>query len=136
MRSLCLWLKLEPSNIRNSRHFAFVTSSSFRRVLYCCLSELLLLLLLYWLRIGLAFHSSQIASWGEQGVLILPIVSSRSEFSFSPTMGQFHQRSTCSFYIHKLRAQLFCAYILGLYSRTRLLEQKLRVECWWNWPHV
>jgi hypothetical protein len=29
----------------------------------------------------------------------------------SEVWGQFHQRSTCSFYICKLRAQLFCAYI-------------------------
>jgi hypothetical protein len=32
------------------------------------------------------------------------------------TWGQFHQRSTRSFYVRKLRAQLFCAYILALYS--------------------
>ncbi len=51
--------------------------------------------------------------------------------------GQFHQRSTRSFYIHKLRTQLFCAYVLGFYSTgARLLAQKLRVECWWNWPLV
>ncbi len=30
--------------------------------------------------------------------------------------GQFHQRCTSSFYVHKLRTQLFCAYILALYS--------------------
>jgi hypothetical protein len=29
---------------------------------------------------------------------------------------QFHQRYTRSFYVRKLRAQLFCAYILALYS--------------------
>ncbi len=29
--------------------------------------------------------------------------------------GQFHHYSTCSFYIGKLRTQLFCAYIFGLY---------------------
>ncbi len=46
---------------------------------------------------------------------------------------QFHQRSTCSFYVRKLRVQLFWAYILGLYfTGYRLLAQKLRVECWWN----
>jgi hypothetical protein len=31
------------------------------------------------------------------------------------TWGQFHQPSTRSFYVCKLRTQLFCAYILGLY---------------------
>jgi hypothetical protein len=30
--------------------------------------------------------------------------------SLSP---QYHQHSTCSFYVRKLHAQLFCAYILG-----------------------
>jgi hypothetical protein len=30
--------------------------------------------------------------------------------------GQFHQRFTRSFYVSKLRAQLFCADILALYS--------------------
>jgi hypothetical protein len=36
--------------------------------------------------------------------------------------GQFHQRSMCSFYVCKLRAQLFCAYVLGLYfTGARLL---------------
>jgi hypothetical protein len=47
------------------------------------------------------------------------------------TWGQFHQRSTHSFYGHKLRAELFCAYVLGLYfTGARLLVQKLRVEHW------
>ncbi len=32
------------------------------------------------------------------------------------TRGQFHQSSTRSFYVCKLGAQLFCAYILALYS--------------------
>jgi hypothetical protein len=45
--------------------------------------------------------------------------------------GQFHQRSTLSIYVSKLRVQLFCAYILGLYlTGARLLRQKLRIECW------
>ncbi len=45
----------------------------------------------------------------------------------TPTRGQFHQCSTCSFYVHKLRAQLFCAYVLGLYfTDVSLLVQKLR----------
>jgi hypothetical protein len=31
----------------------------------------------------------------------------------------------------------FCAYVLGLYfTGARLLAQKLRVECWWNWPYM
>ncbi len=48
--------------------------------------------------------------------------------------GQFHQRSTRSFYICKFRAQLFCAYVLGLYfTGARLLAQKLHVLSWWNW---
>jgi hypothetical protein len=57
-------------------------------------------------------------------------------FSYHPmgrylTRGQFHQRSTCIFYVRKLQAQLFCAYVLGLYfTGARLLEQKLRVERW------
>ena len=39
-----------------------------------------------------------------------------------------------SFYVHKFHAQLFCAYILGLYfTGARLLAQKLRLERWWNW---
>ncbi len=45
--------------------------------------------------------------------------------------GQFHQHSTHSFYVRKLRAQLFCAYVLGLYfTGARLLAQKLCVERW------
>ncbi len=51
--------------------------------------------------------------------------------------GQFHPCSTRSFYVRKLRAQLFCACVLGLYFiGARLLAQKLRAECWWNWPMV
>ncbi len=47
------------------------------------------------------------------------------------TRAQFHQRSTRSFYVCKLRAQLFCAYILALYSTgVSLPAQKLRVERW------
>jgi hypothetical protein len=43
----------------------------------------------------------------------------------------------CSFYMRKLRVQLFCAYISGLYfTGVRLLAQKLRIEHWWNWPQV
>ncbi len=48
---------------------------------------------------------------------------------------RFHQCSTCSFYKCKLRAQFFCAYVLGLYfTGINLLAQKLCVERWWNWP--
>ncbi len=51
--------------------------------------------------------------------------------------GQFHQRSTRNFYVRKLRTQLFCAYILGLYfTGVSLPAQKLRVERWWNWTQV
>jgi hypothetical protein len=40
-----------------------------------------------------------------------------------------------SFYVRKLRTQLFCAYVLGLYfTGVTLLAQKLCVERWWNWP--
>ncbi len=50
------------------------------------------------------------------------------------TLGQFHQCSTCSFYVCMLRAQLFCAYVLGLYfTGARLLAQKSHLERWWNW---
>jgi hypothetical protein len=30
----------------------------------------------------------------------------------------------------------FCAYVLALlyFTVARLLAQKMRVECWWNWP--
>ncbi len=56
-------------------------------------------------------------------------------FKFFATWGQFHQHSTCSLYVHKLRGQLFCAYILGLYfTGVSLAVQKLPIECWWNWP--
>ncbi len=42
-----------------------------------------------------------------------------------------------NFFIMKLRVQLFCAYILGLYfPGARLLAQKLRIERWWNWPVI
>ncbi len=51
--------------------------------------------------------------------------------------GQFHQHSTCSFYVSKLRAKLICAYVLGLYSNgVSLPVQKLHVERWWNWAQV
>jgi hypothetical protein len=44
--------------------------------------------------------------------------------------GQFHQHSLRSFYIRKLRAQIFCAYILGLcFTGVSLPAQKLRIEC-------
>jgi hypothetical protein len=44
--------------------------------------------------------------------------------------GQFHQRSTCNFYVRKLHMQLLCACVLGLYfTGAVLLAQKLRVEC-------
>ncbi len=40
-------------------------------------------------------------------------------------------------YVRKLGAQLFCGYILGFYfTSVSLPVQKLRVECWWNWPLV
>jgi hypothetical protein len=43
--------------------------------------------------------------------------------------GQFHQHSTRSFYVRKLHAQLFCAYVLGLcFTVVSLPAQKLRVE--------
>ncbi len=59
------------------------------------------------------------------------------KFVRSDSWGQFHQRSTPSFYVCKLRVQIFCAYILGLYfSGARLLAQKLRLEHWWNWALV
>ncbi len=51
--------------------------------------------------------------------------------------GQFHQRSMRSFYVCKLRPQLFCAYVLGLYfTGVSLPAQKLCVERWWNWALV
>jgi hypothetical protein len=44
-------------------------------------------------------------------------------------MGQFHQCSTHSFYIRKLRMQLFCAYVLGLYfTEVSLPAQKLCID--------
>ncbi len=50
---------------------------------------------------------------------------------------QFHQHSMCSFYVRKVRAQIFCAYILGLYfTGTGLLAQKLHIERWWNWTQM
>jgi hypothetical protein len=40
--------------------------------------------------------------------------------------GQFHQRSTHSFYVRNLHTQLFCAYVLGLYfAGVSLMAQKL-----------
>ncbi len=59
---------------------------------------------------------------------------SKNNFSFfEETCDQFRQHSTCSFYIRKLRAQLFCAYSIGLYfTGISLPAQKLRVEHWWN----
>jgi hypothetical protein len=46
--------------------------------------------------------------------------------NISPTWAQFYQRS-----VRKLCAQLFCAYVLGLYfTGARLLAQKLHVEHW------
>ncbi len=57
------------------------------------------------------------------------------DFNNLYTWGQFHQRSTRSFYVRKFRAQLFCAHVLGLYfTDSRLLAQKQCVECCWNWP--
>ncbi len=53
------------------------------------------------------------------------------------TRGQFHQRSTHSFYVRKLCAQLFCAYIFSLYfTSVSLMAQKLRIKRWWNWAQV
>ncbi len=67
--------------------------------------------------------------------IILDWYSKSKNLSSTATWGQFHQRSTLSFYVRELRAQLFCAYILGLYfTGARLLAQKLHIERWWNWP--
>jgi hypothetical protein len=58
-------------------------------------------------------------------VTLIWLVSQSSE-----SWGQFHQHSTCSFYVRKLRAQLFYAYVLDLYfTGVSLPAQKLRVEC-------
>ncbi len=60
------------------------------------------------------------------GLYLNPLGQTRQ---FIETWGQFHQRSTCSFYVRKFRTQLFCAYVLGLYlTGARLLAQKLCVE--------
>ncbi len=54
--------------------------------------------------------------------------------SFPVSRGQFYQRSMRSFFIRKLHAQLFCAYVLGLYiTGVSLPAQKLCVERCWNW---
>ncbi len=54
-----------------------------------------------------------------------------------PTRSQFHQCSMRSFYVHKFREQLFCAFILGSYFiGTRMLAQKLHIERWWNWTQM
>ncbi len=45
------------------------------------------------------------------------------------TWGQFHQYFTRIIYVSKLHAQLFCAYVLGLYfTDVSLPAQKLHVE--------
>jgi hypothetical protein len=50
------------------------------------------------------------------------------------TSGQFHQSSIHSFYVCKLPAQLFCAYVLGLYfTGVSLPAQRLSIEHLWNW---
>ncbi len=58
----------------------------------------------------------------------------KNHYCFSLLMGDqefFRQLSTPNFYVRKFCAQLFCAYVLGLYfTGARLLAQKLRVECW------
>jgi hypothetical protein len=64
-------------------------------------------------------------------------ISMVSKISLKPFRGQFHQRSTCSFYVCKFCVQLFCAYILGWYfTGARLLTQRLSLERWWKWPLV
>ncbi len=51
-------------------------------------------------------------------------------FLTTTSWSQFHQHSSCSFYVLKFRTQLFCAYVLGLYfTGARLLAQKLLIEC-------
>jgi hypothetical protein len=58
-------------------------------------------------------------------------------FAYVDFWVQFHQHSTCSFYISKLRTQLFCAYFLGLYfTGISLPAQKLCIEHWWNWALI
>jgi hypothetical protein len=60
-----------------------------------------------------------------------PVAFSQNNVYFLTTKGQFHKHSTRSFYVRKLGAQLFCAYVLGFYfTGARLLAQKLRVERW------
>jgi len=61
----------------------------------------------------------------------------RSSYFNEVFKGQFHQHSTLSFNVCKLRAQLLCAYVLGLYfTGVSLPAQKLHIECWWNWAQV
>ncbi len=69
-------------------------------------------------------------------------ISFQKEFDFqAPTRSQFGQHFARNFFVRKLRTQLFCAYVLGLYfTGVSLPAQKLRVERWWNqakesiWP--
>jgi hypothetical protein len=52
-----------------------------------------------------------------------------STMNIRKTWGQFHQRSTLSFYVRKLHVQLLCAYVLGLYfTGVSLPAQKLHVQ--------
>ncbi len=64
-------------------------------------------------------------------------VESKQLSSHEATWGQFHQHSKFSFYVRKLRTQLFCAYVLGLYfTGVSLPVQKLLIERWWNWALI
>ncbi len=57
------------------------------------------------------FSHTMLTKFGRLQVLQY-LVAKGAYLESSATMGQFHQRSTRRFYVRKLRAQLFCAYIL------------------------
>ncbi len=76
-----------------------------------------------------ASFASSVQMSGDDNISIRILLFGPHHMINSANRGQFHQCSTRSFYVCKLHAQLFCAYILGLYfTGARLLAQKWRVE--------
>ncbi len=105
----------------------FVNKKSFFAKTICTFDHFFLM----WIR---EFTGKKSMNNEDRLYVIKPGVKVLFESSFYVFRGQFHQHSTSSFYVRKLHAQLFCAYVLGLYfTGARLLAQKLHVECWWNW---
>ncbi len=137
----CIVVDNMSKNISNLIDFFSIFFSNFRSFLTCFRSFSTIFLLKYKCSIRMerlrensfpiCHLSNLICFHATARCLRMVIMNDKNPVDFR---AQFHQHSTHSFYVSKLGAQLFCAYILGLYfTGARLLAQKLHLESWWNW---